>query len=168
MRRESQSEPARGEEGGARAPKILIVDDHAALRESIRDWLGSVFPGCCVLGAGTGEEGVTMACAEHPDAVLMDYHLPGMDGIEATRRIHGCAPKLPVVMLTVNDQAVYRAHAKAAGASGYVAKHQMGSELIPLLKTLLRPDEHDGRARHADRSAPVPILRRHDMLREHA
>lgn len=116
---------------------IMIVEDHDALRDSLRRWLSAIFPDSGFLEAKSGEEALSLTSAQPPDIILMDIKLPSMNGIEATRRIKEDVPKTQVVMLTIYDTPDYRADAASAGASGYVPKHRMHSELIPLLTKLL-------------------------------
>jgi two-component system NarL family response regulator len=116
---------------------ILIVEDHDALRFSMREWLSAALPDCRFSEAKSGEEAVTQTLAHPPDIVLMDIGLPKMNGIEATRRIKAIAPRAQVVMVTFYEAIDYQADALAAGASAYVVKYRMHDELIPVLTTLL-------------------------------
>lgn len=119
---------------------LLIVEDHARLRTSLREWLMGEFPGCHFLEAGSGEEAMTLVNAQPPDIILMDIGLPGITGLEATRRIKQVLPQVKVVILTLHESIEYRAEAGAAKASAYVLKRTMSTELIPLLQSLL-PDQ---------------------------
>jgi DNA-binding NarL/FixJ family response regulator len=119
------------------SPTILIVEDHDALRASLRDWLGAGFLGCRWLEATSGEEAVAVAGAQFPDLVLMDVGLPEMNGIHATEQIKGVAPLAQVIILTAHEATEYRADAAAAGASGYVIKGHITRDLIPLMRRLL-------------------------------
>lgn len=125
----------RGDESGR--PPILIVDDHAQVRKLLREWLQGEFPDRRWIEAASGEEAVAVAAAEGADLVLMDIDLPGINGIEAARRIKVALPHCHVIMLTIHEEAVFRAEAQAAGASGYVVKRRMHEELVPLLRRLL-------------------------------
>jgi DNA-binding NarL/FixJ family response regulator len=118
---------------------ILIVEDHDAVRGSLREWLETVFPQCHILEAASGEEAVVMAQANTPRLVVMDIGLPQMSGIEATRRIKVQVPSAQVVMLTIHEDDAYRTDAQAAGASAFVPKRRMQTKLIPTLTALL-PD----------------------------
>ncbi len=116
---------------------ILVVDDHHAVRRSLREWLGMTFPQCNVVEAASGEEAVAVAQALGPRVVIMDIGLPGMSGIGATRRIKAGVPSAHIVILTILEGEAYRADASAAGASAYVPKRTMYTELVPTVEALL-------------------------------
>ena len=116
---------------------ILIVEDHDDVRKALRDWLELEFPRCRVIEAAGGEEAITVARIESPHLIVMDIHLPGMNGIETTRQIKAALPFTQIVMLTIRTGDIYCAHAKAAGASAYVTKQRICSELGPTLAALL-------------------------------
>ena len=119
------------------SPTILIVEDHGAVRRSLRDWLEAEFPQCDVVEAASGEEAIVTARARPPHVVVMDIGLPKMSGIEATRRIKATLPGTQVVILTIHNDKAYRADAAAAGASAFVPKSAMQTKLIPTLAALL-------------------------------
>jgi DNA-binding NarL/FixJ family response regulator len=116
---------------------ILIVEDHDALRDSLRTWLGSVFEKCSFLVAKNGEDAIAIATTHKPEIVLMDITLPGINGIEATRCIRDTLPKTQVIILTIHDAPTYKTNAAEAGAFAFVPKHRMYSELIPTVQALL-------------------------------
>lgn len=116
---------------------ILIVDDHQALRSSLRDWMETMFPLCRVMEAASGEESIDIANEMTPHVVLMDIGLPGMNGIEAARCIKAAVPGARIVMLTIHEGSSYRADAVEAGACAFVPKRRVQKELIPVLTNLL-------------------------------
>ena len=116
---------------------VLIVEDHDAVRRSLRDWFEVEYPQWRVIEAASGEESVDLIQTESPRLVVMDISLPGMSGIEATRHIKAALPCADVVILTVYEEDSYRADAAAAGASAYVPKWTMQSRLRPALTALL-------------------------------
>jgi two-component system, NarL family, invasion response regulator UvrY len=118
-------------------PSIMIVEDNDLVRESLRVWLAINFPQCNLMEACSGEDALLQAGVQAPDLVLMDIGLPDMNGIEATRQLHASKPALRIIMLSIQEDAQYVADALAAGASCYVPKRKMHSELVPLLSRLL-------------------------------
>jgi NarL family two-component system response regulator LiaR len=124
---------------------ILLVDDHDALRKTLREWLEVLFPHHVVIEAARGEEAVTIAQRESPALIIMDIGLPDISGIEATRRIKASGQAAPIVVLTIQEDEVYRADAAEAGAAAYVPKRTMQEELFPALQALLSAtDEGEG------------------------
>ena len=102
--------------------KVLIADDHVFYREGVRALLGNV-PEIEVIGeAGSGEEALAKAQDLQPDVILMDLNMPGMNSIEAARRIHETQPKVGVLVITMfdDDNSVFAA--MRASARGYLLK----------------------------------------------
>src|SRR5574341_1121012 len=100
--------------------RVLVADDHSPLREGLRALLQSV-PDLEVVGeAATGEEAIALAASQQPDVILMDIKMPGINGIEATRRILHTSPHISILMLTMfeDDDSVFAA--LRAGARGYL------------------------------------------------
>lgn len=117
---------------------LLLVDDHALFREGLASLL-SYQPDFTVVGeAASGEEAVERARELVPDVVLMDIDLPGIDGIEATRRIKRQLPEVRVVMLTVYDDHERLFQSIKAGAQGYLIKNIRSAELLDQLRGLAR------------------------------
>ena len=116
--------------------RILVVDDHAVLRDGIRALLG-LHDDIEVVGeASEGKEAVVKAQELMPDVVIMDIAMPGMDGLEATRRIRKKHPKMKVLVLTQHDNKEYILSVIKAGASGYVPKRALGSELVSAIRAV--------------------------------
>ena len=112
------------------AIRILVADDHAAFRAGLVDLLAAT-PGLMVAGqAETGEEAVTAVAALQPDVVLMDVNMPGIDGVEATRRIADAHPHVAVLVLTMHDDDETVFAAIRAGARGYLLKGAPRAELV--------------------------------------
>lgn len=121
--------------------QILIVEDHQALRKSLMDWLKGVFPQCDFFEAESGEAAIEICRTITPVLILMDISLPGVNGIATTKRLLPIAPKARVIMLTIHEDEAYRSEAISAGASAYVTKRVMKTELIPTMKRLLEATE---------------------------
>jgi len=116
--------------------RILIAEDEPLLVFSLRRQLEA--RGCEVVGvAGNGEEAVTFCLSQHPDIVLMDIMMPGMDGLEATRRIMEQSPTC-VVMLTANDREDQVAEAESAGAAAYLVKPVNANQIMPAIELARR------------------------------
>ena len=125
------------------AASILIVEDHEKVRQALRKLLEVKYSQYQVIEARSGEEALDLTLVEAPRLVIMDITLPGMSGIEATRRIRAAASPPPVVMFTVHEDDIYREEAEAAGAIAYVPKHALQSELLPQLSNLLTAVQTD-------------------------
>lgn len=108
----------------ALAPQsILIADDNPAMRQMIRDVIGGLAGD--VFEAESGEEGLRIYREKHPDWVLMDIVMPGIDGLETTQQMLQENPKARVIIVTHHDWPVYRTAAREAGAKGFVAKDNL-------------------------------------------
>ncbi len=117
--------------------RVMIVDDDARFRRHIRQFLESE-PSMELVGeADNGEDAIRKAVDLKVDLVLMDVRMPGMSGIEATRRLRAEVPDATVIVLTMYDLEEYREAAMACGASGYVTKRSMVEELMPTIRTAL-------------------------------
>jgi DNA-binding NarL/FixJ family response regulator len=108
---------------------VLICDDHRIVREGLRQFVEDV-PGVDrVVTAASGEEALARFTVEHPDLVLMDVSMPGLGGLEATRRLIAGHPEANVVMLTAQEDRDHVAAAVTAGARGYLVKDVSREEL---------------------------------------
>jgi DNA-binding NarL/FixJ family response regulator len=118
--------------------RVLLAEDHAVVRSGLLQLLGDL-QDVEVVGAATGgEEAVTLAAEHKPDVVLMDLQMPGIDGIEATRRIRGADPSVNVVVLTAFSDRERILDAIDAGAVGYLLKDAEPEELIRGLQAAAR------------------------------
>jgi DNA-binding NarL/FixJ family response regulator len=124
--------------------RVAVVEDHPEFRETLETFLRHQ-PGFELAGAYASAE-LALADARREcdsggrtgwDLVLMDVELPGINGIEATRRLHALAPELPVVVLTVFESPQVILEAISAGASGYVLKKTGARELAAQLRAVL-------------------------------
>ena len=96
---------------GTRTIRLLVVDDRPAVRRGLRIWL-ALEPNMEVVGeASDGAEAISLAPTLHPDVVLMDVEMPGMDGISATATLRHVVPHSAVVILTLYDDAATRTRA---------------------------------------------------------
>jgi len=117
--------------------RVLLVDDHQILLEGFKDLLEH--HGVNVVGmAKDGYEAIEQARDLHPDVILMDVKMPGMSGIEATRRIKDEMPEAKVVMLTVSHEEEDLFEALRSGASGYLLKSLEPDQFFSLLSKVMR------------------------------
>ena len=122
--------PARGGGPGGGPIRVLIVDDQALVRAGFRMILEAQ-PDLEVVGeAGDGSAAIDAVRTLRPDVVLMDVRMPGIDGIEATRRLTEAGVPGKIVILTTYDLDEYVFDALAAGASGFLLKHVPPEELV--------------------------------------
>ena len=122
---------------GIPSPLILIVDDSGPLRSALRALISGAIVPCICVEAATGERAVAVAEATRPAVVVMDLKMPGMSGIEATRKIKAMLPHTQVVIVSMFEAAKFQTEAIGAGATAYLPKRVLHRELIPLLTSLL-------------------------------
>ena len=114
--------------------RVMIVDDNAGFREHIREFLAPE-PDIQVVGeAGDGREAIEKATALEPDVVLMDVRMAGMDGLSATRHIKERLPEVRIIILSRFDVQEYRDAAQASGATMYVVKRSLTTDLLPAIR----------------------------------
>jgi len=115
---------------------VLLVDDHSLVRRGFRRMLEDE-PDMEVVGeAGDGEESVKLTKQLHPQVVVMDCALTGMNGLEATRQIIESSPDTAVLMLSMHSENTWVRQAIEAGAKGYVLKNAMDLELGPAIRKI--------------------------------
>ncbi|MET9419617.1 MULTISPECIES: response regulator transcription factor [unclassified Streptomyces] len=119
---------------------VLIVDDQPMQRFGFRMLLESQDDMTVVGEAGNGAEAVRQAAELHPDVVLMDIRMPGLDGIEATRRIVASGARTRVLIVTTFDLDEYAYKGLRAGASGFLIKDAMPEELLSGVRAVAAGD----------------------------
>ena len=116
--------------------RILLADDHEMVRQGLRALIENQ-SGWQVCGeATTGREAVTKARELKPDIVVMDFTMPELNGMEATRQIRAALPRTEVLLLTMHESEELVREVLAAGARGYVLKSDAGRALVDALKAL--------------------------------
>jgi len=116
--------------------KLLLVDDHEIVRAGLR-MLFMAEPDVEIVGeASSGEEALAAVARCHPDIVLMDAAMPGMSGMEATRRIKAAFPNVAVLALTMHEDERYFFEMLNAGASGYVPKRAAPDDLMSAIRVV--------------------------------
>ena len=132
--------------------RILVVDDHEAVRHGVLSFLRTR-PNFDVCGeAIDGEDAVQKAKELRPDVVLMDVNMPKLNGLNATREIQKVLPDTKVLILSQHDSTELRREALSAGASGYVDKFSLSTELKTALEQI---DSEDGKVRRESEAATV-------------
>lgn len=116
--------------------RILLVDDHPLVRNGLRALLSSMTEMTVIGEATNGEEAITQAAELQPDIILMDLHMPGLNGIEATRRILQASPRIGILVLTMleDDASVFAA--MRAGARGYLLKGADQTDVLRAIKVV--------------------------------
>jgi DNA-binding NarL/FixJ family response regulator len=134
--------------------RLLLVDDQPSFRQGLCE-LFSTVDGVTIAGeAANGREAVDAARALAPDAILMDLHMPVMDGIAATRAIRAANPDACILVLTTFDEDEYVTQAVHAGAMGYLLKGTPIDDIVEILRLALRGYTALGRGLSAVASAP--------------
>src|SRR5262245_4776555 len=122
--------------GTSKSLRILIADDHAVARAGLRE-LFSKRPRLHVVGeAANGVEAISQATALQPDVIIMDVSMPQMNGVEATRQIHGVLPHTLIVGLTTHDDEDTERAMLEAGAAAYFTKNEGADQLLDYLLSL--------------------------------
>ena len=121
---------------GAQVIRVLVVDDHALHRDGTRQILEAHTDLEVVGDANSGEIALALVNQLRPDVVLMDIRLPGMNGIEVTRRLTRDHPGVHVLMVSAYDEDEYVRGALEAGAAGYLSKTAPGKELVQAVRAV--------------------------------
>ncbi|WP_104194130.1 response regulator transcription factor [Cryobacterium sp. M25] len=120
--------------------RILLVDDQALLRTGFRMVLEAEDDFTVVAEAGDGAAAIALAADLHPDVILMDVRMPGIDGIEATRRITAACPDSRIIILTTFDLDEYAFGGLRAGARGFLLKDAQPAELTAAIRAVASGD----------------------------
>ena len=153
--------------GGSEKIAVVLVDDHAIVRQGLRTYL-ELQPDIEVVGeASDGREAVGVVRDTLPDIVLMDLVMPNSDGVEATRAITGMAPSTRVIVLTSfsEDEKVFASI--KAGAQGYLMKDVLPQDLVKAIRTVYKGeaqlDPEIARKLMHEFTNPQPTTPRHDL-----
>ena len=114
--------------------RILLVDDHPMMRRGLRDLLELENDLEVVAEAGNGEDAIALAQQTEPDLILMDLNMPGIDGLETTRRMRDVDIDARIVMFTVSDEQGHVLEALRNGADGYLLKDMDAEQLVEQIR----------------------------------
>ena len=124
--------------------KVMVVDDHELVRTGITRILNDA-PGIRVVAeAASGEESIQVATKHKPDVMLMDLSMPGMGGLEATRKLIQLFPAMKVIVVSVHAEEPFPSRMLQAGASGYLTKGCAVEEIISAIKTVAAGERYLG------------------------
>lgn len=119
--------------------RVMVADDHPIVREGLRAVLGVLKEKFELVGlAATGREAVELAAGCRPDVVVMDLHMPDLNGVEATRELLATQPDVAVLILTMFDDDDMLVAALTAGARGYLLKGASHTDIVQALQTVAR------------------------------
>ena len=118
------------------AISVLLLDDHAVVRDGLQALIAAQRDMCVVGSFGAASEAVRHAAETPPDVAVLDIALPGIDGIEAARRIHDLCPETHILMLSMHASPEHVYQALRAGATGYVLKESAGREVVAAVRAV--------------------------------
>jgi DNA-binding NarL/FixJ family response regulator len=116
--------------------KILIADDHDVVRSGLRSILEAKRNWVVVGEACDGQQAISMALQTMPDVVMLDYYMPRINGVEATRQIRTHLPKTQVLIFTMHHSQAFVENLQQAGAAGYVLKSEAKGHLLKAIESL--------------------------------
>jgi PAS domain S-box-containing protein len=125
--------------------RVLLVDDHAMVRQGLRGLLDAHADITIVGEAATGEEALVLSGELQPHVVLMDVNMPGMDGVQSTRRIIQVSPAVKVIGLSIQDGEEVKIAMKKAGAVGFLNKEAAVDQLYRAIHDVVRDHSADGK-----------------------
>lgn len=114
--------------------QIMLVDDHRLVRAGLRRVLQEVPDMTVIAEASTGEEALELVRTLTPDIVLMDINMPGIGGLESTRRIIQRLPGVKVIVVSMHVEEPYPSRLLAAGAAGYISKDSAADEVVAAIR----------------------------------
>lgn len=126
--------------------RVVLVDDHPLYRDGLAGLLSTTSDLEVVAQGGTGVEAVELAARLEPDVMVLDIGMPGLGGVEATRRIVGAHPHVRVLILTMFDDDALVFDAVQAGARGYLLKESEPDDVLAAIRAVARGEAIFGRA----------------------
>jgi DNA-binding NarL/FixJ family response regulator len=121
--------------------QALVIDDHPIIRESLKQLLQQTFPSIAIRDC-VGSNGILEEICRFPwTFVTLDINLPGQNGLNIIKEVQGCCPQVPIVVFSVFSEDRYTTRALRAGAAAYVSKDRSASELVDVIKSVIRGDK---------------------------
>jgi two-component system invasion response regulator UvrY len=117
--------------------RILLVDDHAVVRQGLKQILEGAIAGAVFADAASGEDALRMAKAGEWDVVILDISMPGKSGLEVLKELRRDRPKLPVLVLSMHPEDQFGVRVLRAGAAGYLAKKTAAADLVTAVRNVL-------------------------------
>ena len=130
--------------------KILIVEDNATFRKSLKDLLHTRFPSMEIEEAGDGEKALRKIRAVVPDIIFMDIKLPGENGLQITKKVKAKYPEISIIILTYYDLPEHREAAFQCGANHFLSKCTSTQEIVNLIQSTLSEKGLDSHALSTD------------------
>jgi DNA-binding NarL/FixJ family response regulator len=134
--------------------RILLADDHSIVRDGLRRIVEEDGAMEVVAEASDGREALQKVAASQPDVAVVDISMPGFDGLEVVSRLKDSHPALPVLILTMHEEAQYVVRAIEAGAMGYLTKQSAPEQLVTAIRRI-----HDGHRYITDEATEALALR---------
>ena len=122
----------------ARKNRVLIIDDHAMVREGVAEIIQHAEDLAVCGTASTANEGLALLNKLKPDLVLVDITLPGKNGIEFIKDARSIHPGLPILVMSMHDESLYADRVLRAGGRGYIRKQEGGDKLVEAMRRVLR------------------------------
>jgi DNA-binding NarL/FixJ family response regulator len=117
--------------------RILIADDHAVVRQGLKQILAAEFRNSVFGEAGNGQQAIDLVWKEHWDVVVLDITMPGQSGLDVLKAIKRSRPKLPVLMLSMHPEDQFAVRMLKIGASGYMTKECAPAELVGAVRKVV-------------------------------
>lgn len=133
----AESRSARSSSHQRHTLQFLLVDDHAIVRDGLKQVLAGAFPDAAIAEARNAKEALEFAMELKPDVVLLDISLPGKSGLDILKQIKTIEPESRVLILTMHPEEQYAVRVLKAGASGYLTKEMASDEVADAVKKIL-------------------------------
>jgi len=124
--------------------QALVVDDHPIIRESLKHLLQETFSSLLIRDSAGTEDVLEEICSYPWTFVTLAVNLPGQNGLNIVRKVQGCCPHTPIVVFSLFPEDQYTSRALRAGAAAYVSKARSASELVEVIKSVLRGEKKSG------------------------